>query len=159
MRKRFWALALILLIAIPCAAQQTVEPAPERQLTKEEKKALVKAEKERKKYPEWITVLEQRSVLVQPRAVGYVGWCGGNLSWMFCVSSPINTAGGEVKFFRARFDSTGQERDLVCEAGLTSGRLILYPGRYPAKKRRFAGLVEVLANHNGKLKKLTCGRP
>lgn len=173
MRKFLALLASAVLLAPFCFGQQAGAPAPAQktaetapvpvpELTKEQKKALGKAEKERKKYPDWLTVTSIEGYYVPPQAVGYVGWCGGNLSWMFCMSTPITTAGGEAKYFRARLESTGEEMALVCATGF-SGRLVLLPARYPAKKgrglNRLLGIVYVLANHNGKLKKLTCGRP
>ncbi|MCL5287908.1 MAG: hypothetical protein M1453_07945 [Acidobacteria bacterium] len=149
--------ALLALLGAPCAAQEAspqTAAVPARELTPTEKKALEKAEKERKKFKDWIVVLESREYVAPPQTVGYVVWCGGPLGWVFCVSAPLNSPGGARGAHLIRLESSGEEKIFACGKG--NQRLLLHPGRYPARKRWLMGVVETLVNVEGKLSKVLC---
>jgi len=158
------ALALVLSLVLGGIAV-CQEPQVSRRLEllpKEQKKAIEKAEKLRKKFKGWFTVLESRVDNEPVYVVGSVGWCGGNLNWIFCTNSPI-LAGGAVAYVRGRWEETGEEFWMRCSPGEAYFCTSLAPGRYPAKKLSrfwYWGLYthSLLANVGGELKSVTFSR-
>jgi len=143
----------------PCAAVNTAGSmqSTDRQMSAEQKKVLREGLKLRKKYPLEVMVTNSKVVALGQQQVGTIGWCGGNLSWIFCMSQPISVDGGnrivlEIQIRGERYHQGS------CPSGLFEKCANLASGVYPASlgtrwdsPRR----LRVLANVGGKLQKVT----
>lgn len=127
-------------------------------LTKEQRKAVEKAEKLRKQYPLWLTVEESNIDGMPAQVIGYVGWCGGNLHWIFCSSSPITTEGQYV-ITRAKWEQTGEEFTMRCPTPNSRNHCsVLATGRYPARKlgwSHWPDSIAILGNVDQKITVIT----
>ncbi len=129
------------------------------ELTKEEKKKIAEAEKQRKKFPDWLVVASSSTTIAPVQTVGYVGWCGGNLSWIFCLSSPLTMGGGTTAYHVGYLESKAYEQTLECLISFFPlRRVALPPGRYPARAGHL-GWIQLLANVDGKIRKVSCHKP
>ena len=151
------------LLLVACGLAVIQVSAQDTELSEEQKKIVAVAQKEQKKYPFDMEVLDSRLDAAIPQPVLFLGMCSGNLKWMLCWSDSAKLGPDYQIVARARWVGEDEVFEMRCPQGIGGTCAALAPGVYPAFKRDVklmmvaptAAAVFILANVDGKMKRVS----
>jgi hypothetical protein len=160
MRMRIVTLVFCAMLAgLPLLAQDSADPS-DQPLTEAQKKIVAAAQKERRKYPLDLELLDSSVEGAPAPPVLYVGMCTGSLRWILCWDGNFKLGPDQRVVSRARWGASGDGFEISCPRGLGGKCAMLPAGIYPARRtwRVLAPsvtLVQILANVDGKMETVT----